>query len=379
MDRQTRLQTLRVVRLRRGCARSVGRRYRNTKQAVSTWLNCAILGRVIRAKGAFVGGKGVALAAAAALLLSYSAFASSRGASAGARSGGSVARKHAEFEALPLLRSRQNHLIVRAFINGKPAWLVLDSGAPISGIASHRRDYFHLTGVPSESQLPSRVEINGSSNTLTVIKSLRLGSLNLEDWPAVVLNLGGSRRAARIGEQQVDGIIGADVLFPTKAVLDCQRQILVLNMDPDLPGRAPGIDYRGFKAVPMQVSDGFNLYVDARINDKPARLMVDTGAFATLLHKPFVRQMRIPTHQTPYSSAAVNLKQRGVDVARINKISVGSVDIVGRQVGVIDLDGLIQDGLLDASPPVAGLLGAEILNRHHGIIDFGTKTLYLRR
>jgi len=25
------------------------------------------------------------------------------------------------------------------------------------------------------------------------------------------------------------------------------------------------------------------------------------------------------------------------------------------------------------------LLGAEILNRHHGIIDFGTRTLYLKR
>ena len=29
-------------------------------------------------------------------------------------------------------------------------------------------------------------------------------------------------------------------------------------------------------------------------------------------------------------------------------------------------------------PPVAGLLGAETLRRHHGIIDFGTRTLYLR-
>src|SRR6266566_3449373 len=35
-------------------------------------------------------------------------------------------------------------------------------------------------------------------------------------------------------------------------------------------------------------------------------------------------------------------------------------------------------GLLEGSPPVAGLLGAETLRRHHGIIDFGTRTLYLR-
>jgi hypothetical protein len=89
--------------------------------------------------------------------------------------------------------------------------------------------------------------------------------------------------------------------------------------------------------------------------------------------------MRIPTRETPFQSAAVNLKQRGVRVAHIRKLSVGSVDFLGRDVGVVDLEGLIHGGLLQGSPPVAGLLGAEILNRNHGIIDFGTRTLYLKR
>jgi predicted aspartyl protease len=336
---------------------------------------------VISVKGAFLGGKGVAITAAAALLLTAPVFATSRGVSAGSRPGAPVARQRtAEFEALPLLRSRQNHLLVRAFINGKAAWLGVDSGAPVTAIAAHRREYFRLTGLPTASKLPSRLQINGAFNNVSMVRNLRLGSLNLVDEPVVTVNLGSASRAARVvEEQQIDGILGADILFPTKAVLDCRRQLLVLKIDPDLPGRAPGIDYRGFKAVPMQVSEGFNLYVNATINDRPARLMVDTGAFATLLHRPFVRQMRIPTRQTPYSSAAVNLKRRGVDVARIRKLSVGSIDIIGREVGVIDLEGLIHDGLLEGSPPVVGLLGAEILNRHHGIIDFGTKTLYLHR
>jgi hypothetical protein len=43
------------------------------------------------------------------------------------------------------------------------------------------------------------------------------------------------------------------------------------------------------------------------------------------------------------------------------------------------MEGLLHNGLLEASPPVAGLLGAEILRQHHGIIDFGTRTLYLKR
>jgi len=146
-------------------------------------------------------------------------------------------------------------------------------------------------------------------------------------------------------------------------------------------GRVPGFDRRGLRAVPIQVSDDYNLYVNGSVNGKPAKLMVDTGSFATLLHRSFVRRMRIATRETQFSSSAVNLKERGVRVALIRKLSVGSVDIFGKEVGVIDLEGLIHDGLLeprDGGAPVAGLLGAETLRRHHGIIDFGTRTLYLR-
>ena len=264
-------------------------------------------------------------------------------------------------------------------INGRPAWLGVDSGAPVSAIASHRREHFRLTGIPSSSKLPARLQINGGFNSVAIVRNFALGSLNLVDEPVVIVNLRSSTRAAKLlEEQEIDGILGADILFPTKAILDCQRGLLVLKMYPELPGHAPGFDYRGFKAVPIQVSEGFNLYVNGAVNGAPAKLMVDTGAFATLLHHSFVRRMRIPMRETPYSSAAVNLRHRGVNIAKIRKLSVGSVDIVGKEVGVIDLEGLIRGGLLHGSPPVAGLLGAEILNRHHGIIDFGTRTLYLR-
>jgi len=292
---------------------------------------------------------------------------------------GAYARATAQFEALPLVRSRQYHLLVRAFINGKAAWLTVDSGAPVSAIASNRRDYFRLKPAAADSNLPARVQINGGFNTVAIARQLRIGALILVDEPMVTVDLGGSSRAARlVHEQEIDGIIGADILFPTQAVLDCERQLLILNTDRSVLGRFPGFNRRGLRAVPIQVSDGFNLYVNGSVNGRAARLMVDTGSFTTLLHRSFVRRMRIATRETPYSSSAVNLKERGVRVANIRKLSVGSVDIVGKDVGVIDLEGLIHDGLLEGSPPVAGLLGAETLRRHHGIIDFGTRTLYLK-
>src|SRR5881398_4187293 len=226
---------------------------------------------------------------------------------------GAYGRVTTQFEALPLVRSRQNHLLVRAFINGKAAWLTVDSGASVSAIASNRREYFRLKPTAADSNLPARVQINGGFNNVAIARELRIGGLILADEPMVTVDLGGSSRAARMAhEPQIDGIIGADILFPTQAVLDCERQLLVLKTDPNVLGGVPGLDRRGLQAVPIQVSDGFNLYVNGSINGKAAKFMVDTDSFATLLHRSFVRRMRIATRETPYSSSAVNLKEREI-------------------------------------------------------------------
>lgn len=277
------------------------------------------------------------------------------------------------------MRSRQNHLLVRAFINDKPALLIVDTGSPGTVINSKRRQYFGLSAAPANLKWPRQVQVNGAFNSLVIARNLRLGALNVVDVPVVLADMSGARQAARmLHEQQADGILGADALYSTKAILDCQRQMLILNMYPDTPGRAPGVDVRGFQSVPMLMSEGLNFYVDGSVNGTAARLMVDTGAFATLLHRPFVRELRIPTRETSLQSARINLADDDVDVARIKKLSLGVVDIVGKQVGVTDLGGVLHNGLR-ASPPVVGLLGGEILHRNHAIIDFGTRTLFLKR
>lgn len=321
------------------------------------------------------------LAGLVLLALAAPALAAPRKTAASPRARAAAAEARAlQFQVLPLERSRQNHLLVRVHINGKPALLGVDSGAPISAISVARLRHFGMTPVPRDSEIPSRVRINGTYSPVAIARSLRLGALNLIDEPMVALDLASSARAAKMmDEQAIDGILGADVLFPTQAVLDCRAQLLILKIDPTVKGSAPGLDFSGFRRVPMQVSPGYNLYVDGRLNGRPARLMVDTGAFATLLHHRFVRNMKIPLRNSPFISSGVNLKERDVKFATIRNFSVGSVHMRDKQVGVIDLEGLVRGGGLSASPPVAGLLGSEILRRHYGIIDFGTRTLYLKR
>ena len=105
------------------------------------------------------------------------------------------AAQSAQYEALPLMRSRQNHLLVRAFINGKEAWLGVDSGAPVSAIALNRRQHFGLSGIPTSSKLPARLQINGAFNNVAIARNFRLGNLNLVDEPVVTVDLRSTRSA----------------------------------------------------------------------------------------------------------------------------------------------------------------------------------------
>jgi predicted aspartyl protease len=279
------------------------------------------------------------------------------------------------YQALPLTRSPQNHLLVRAEINGKPATLVVDTGAPISALATDRAKYFGVASVRPRSNLPALLNINGVDNRIAITRNIQLGALNLVEEPLVLINFATGNHAR--SDRESDGILGTDVLIPLKAVIDYDRMLLVLKIDPTIPGPVPGFDFRGFSRVRMHESAGSNLYVSGTINGTKATLMVDTGAPGTLLHSPFVALMKIPTEKTQFRSVGVNLSESRLHLANITRLSVGSMNLRSHRVGVTNLSGIIHHGL-NETPPVVGLLGSQMLHDYHAIIDLGTKSLYLR-
>src|SRR5438105_4456147 len=69
-----------------------------------------------------------------------------------------------QYEALPLERSSQNRLLVRAEINGKPARLLVDTGSPLSVVAVDRAAHFKMYPVSAKSGILSRLNVNGAFN-----------------------------------------------------------------------------------------------------------------------------------------------------------------------------------------------------------------------
>src|SRR6202008_4955239 len=80
-----------------------------------------------------------------------------------------------------------------------------------------------------------------------------------------------------------------------------------------------------------------------------------------------LRERLDPWNGGPTDGGYGSVRHPGTQLARIKKLSVGATVITGKEVGVVDLNGLIHERLLKGKPPVAGLLGAEILSRNHGV------------
>src|SRR5438876_4948029 len=106
-----------------------------------------------------------------ATLFCWAAASPAQGQSASSRSAAERTiwqRNNPQFEALPLALSPQNHLIVRAFINGKLALLGVDTGAPVSAIAVSRHRHYGLDSISSASKLPPKLMINGALDTVGI-------------------------------------------------------------------------------------------------------------------------------------------------------------------------------------------------------------------
>src|SRR5439155_12979405 len=115
--------------------------------------------------------------------------------------------------------------------------------------AIDRASHFRMDPVNARSRVPSRLNINGAFNAMSIARSLRLGALNLVDEAMVLIDFAYLRQSSKVEDEhprESDGILGTDILSPLMAVLDYDRMLLVLKIDSHASGPVPGFNFHGF-------------------------------------------------------------------------------------------------------------------------------------
>ncbi|HLN52486.1 MAG TPA: retropepsin-like aspartic protease [Lentimicrobium sp.] len=122
------------------------------------------------------------------------------------------------------------NLLARVIINGKPALLMVDTGSPKTVL-----DTDHLQKFVNQTELkrnPRRglAGITSVYTYIATIEKLEIGSIVINDYKAAAVDLGQINRSFRgMGNPQIDGLLGCDLLRHCKAVLRFEDRLLELN------------------------------------------------------------------------------------------------------------------------------------------------------
>ena len=137
-------------------------------------------------------------------------------------------------------------------------------------------------------------------------------------------------------------------------------------------------------SVPLKIlkiqNDGVHLLINAKLNGKIARLVVDTGASRTVLDKNriqrFVKKKKFKKHEAVSTGLGTNSMES--HIVNIKKFEIGKNNFGNFEFVLLDLSHVNNSYLQIGMKKIDGVLGGDILEKHKAVIDYEKKKLYLK-
>src|SRR5881398_2009576 len=265
-----------------------------------------------------------------------------------------------------------NKMIMSVNINGQPANLLVDTGSNEVILDAAAAESFGVRPSQRDLRYLQYTRINGQLLPVGFAQSLIAGSMN---FGSTLVTLRDSSHSYT-GDTRVDGVFGLDLLIRYKAVINCRTKLIFFKVD-----RTRQVDLSSvasaekFTKIPLRREANGVLTVPCLIYGRPARLLVDTGAFITIFHKAFLRSVGISVKATRVSAHFPRGAARKVSAGQINDLKIGGFKMPPAKFGVTALPNFT---LLRGSARIGGILGMDTLYNCHAIIDFDGMNLFLK-
>ena len=292
----------------------------------------------------------------------------------------------AGFTGVQMNRGPQNHLVVQVQVNGRPAALLVDTGSDISFLRADRAQQFGVNRTGAE------IQRRGRSFPLVAVPDVVIGGVSLGRVEAALTDAAQFRGTTRTPGGSADGVIGVDLLRRRNALINCRTRQLFLKTDPgalfDLAATTRGL---GFTQIPLDRTRRGGLTVPCNVRGRAGKLLVDTGAFVTGFDDDMLRALGVPTRPSGLTTRGFDGEIRPIELVQISNLRIGGVAIAPQTFGVMDLYGKKKPvrtftglGRIEYYAPrapaeqIVGVLGNELLDQRHAIIDVGGMSLFLK-
>jgi hypothetical protein len=124
------------------------------------------------------------------------------------------------------------HLKIKIVVNGKSANMILDTGASRTVFDEERIAHFVEVGdVEEHDRLSTGLGTNSMESKQVTLGELHIGGLKIIDYNAAVLDLTHVNQSyERLKIEPIDGVLGSDILFDYGAVIDYEKNELLLTI-----------------------------------------------------------------------------------------------------------------------------------------------------
>ena len=137
--------------------------------------------------------------------------------------------KKEKYKKVKFKITKTQHLLIKAKINGVPGNFILDTGASNSCVGFESVDLFILEAKKSKTKAAG-AGATGMFTQLAFKNQLQIGSWKDTNFELVIFDLSHVNEAlAQHKAKPVHGIIGADILMKSKAIVDYYNHCLYLK------------------------------------------------------------------------------------------------------------------------------------------------------
>lgn len=133
------------------------------------------------------------------------------------------------------------------------------------------------------------------------------------------------------------------------------------------------LELRGYEPIPLRFENN-SIFVDGKLNGKPARFLIDTGAGTSLIHEPFAREAGCEVGPMEVTIRGV-AGEAPAGWADVGTFQLGESVFKDRQILATDLTNGLPDG---AKLREDAIFGAEFLGTLDAVITYKDRLMFLR-
>ncbi len=287
------------------------------------------------------------------------------------------------YQIVGLGRGHNNRLCLASTIGGTKGLIMVDTGANTTSLSDSTYHSLLLDAAYKlPAGLPRAVNLNGNPTPLAEAPDFYIASSNLGAVPVCLVphQYMSSVNPLDGKGRRYDGLMGENILRHYKAIIDCGRLALYLDIDP-AKKIDPGSSFLrgGWTRVPMSDA-GNDFTVPCMLNGRKFRLLVDTGAPFTNLDRNLLASAHIDSHDLSVTSGLFGTQAKQAGLVDLDHLQIGGYTAKGVHMTAtpqsLSAFGGPHDSLTGG--PIVGLLGGDILAGNAAVIDIGNKALYLK-